>query len=100
MYTWYCSFLTLRTILGVLGMLSAGFYRGQTPDIFHKMLLICSCKTRIEVWYHTLYFYQYGFILWCFPTSLRGLYFCTSYSFSVTNTKKIQCPTILWPRPG
>ena len=59
--TWYCSFLTLITILG---MLSAGFYIRQTPDILPKMPFICFCKTRNdEVWYHISYFFQYGSIL-------------------------------------
>ena len=35
-YTWYCSILTLITILEILGMLLAGFYSRQTPAILPK----------------------------------------------------------------
>ena len=99
-YTWYCSFLTLIIILQILGMLSAGFYSRQTPDILPKMPLICCCKIgNDEVWYQISYFsnmvpfYSVSLLVYNVYISVPVI-----PSISVTNIRKLQYPTILWPR--
>ena len=59
MHTFYCSFLTLPSLFGILGILSGGggFSTSQTLDILPKTPLICCSITgNEEAWHHISYF--------------------------------------------
>ena len=48
-------FLTLITILRILGMLINGFYSSRTPDILPRMPFVCCCKTRNDEAWHYIF---------------------------------------------
>ena len=89
----------LITILGLLGMQSAGFYGHQTPDILPKMSLFAAVILEMKKFGITLHIFFSMVPIYSVSLLVYNVYISVRVilSFSVTNIKKFNIPKYCGP---